>query len=138
MSLSSRLSRSCLAARVAPALAAALLTVPAGALPPAEDATGRLAAALAAPVRSIPMANRINGWEQLDNQHVVLRLDDHDYLITLKDQCPGLTWAQAVAVTMSNNTIWAGFDAITADGWQCPIERINPLARPARAPAPRG
>jgi hypothetical protein len=29
---------------------------------------------------------------------------------------------------MSNNTIWAGFDAIKADGLQCPIDRINKVS----------
>jgi hypothetical protein len=67
-------------------------------------------------VRSIPNADGIRGWSHLDNQRVLLNLDEkHTYLLTLKHQCHGLTWAQNVTVTMSNNTIWAGFDAIEAD-----------------------
>lgn len=81
-------------------------------------------------VRSIDAENGIAGWSTLDNQHVLLNLDAQDsYLLTLKHQCHGLAWAQNVTVTMSNNTIWAGFDAIQADGLACPIdsiEKINP------------
>ena len=102
-------------------------------LPPATDLGGHTATGerLLAPVRSIESADRISGWEQLDDQHVVLQLNAEDhYLITLKSRCLGLNWAQNVGVTMSNNTIWAGFDAITADGNQCEIELINPVGSP--------
>jgi len=83
------------------------------------------------PVSSIEAADRISGWEHLDDQHVVLRLSPQDeYLITLKSRCLGLNWGRNVGVTMSNNTIWAGFDAITVDGNQCEIETINPVELP--------
>jgi hypothetical protein len=102
-------------------------------LPPASKLAGHTVTGerLLAPVRSIESADRISGWEQLDEQHVVLQLNAEDhYLITLKSRCLGLNWAQNVGVTMSNNTIWAGFDAITADGNQCEIELINPVGSP--------
>jgi len=77
-------------------------------------------------VRSIPDANEISGWSHIDNQRVLVSLDaQSSYLLTLKHQCHGLAWAQNVTVTMSNNTIWAGFDSIKADGLACPIERIQ-------------
>jgi hypothetical protein len=80
------------------------------------------------PVPSIPTANRISAWEHLDDQHVMLRVGPApEYLITLKSRCPGLSWTRDVAVTMSNHTIWAGFDAIIVAGTQCEIETINPL-----------
>jgi hypothetical protein len=69
-------------------------------------------------------------WAPLDNQRVLVNLDEkNSYLLTLKHQCHGLAWAQNISVSMSNNTIWAGFDAIEADGRACPIdsiERIDP------------
>jgi len=90
-----------------------------------------LALPLRAPVRSIESANQISGWEQVDNQHVVLRFSPQDqYLLTLRNPCLGLNWGRNVGVTMSNNTIWAGFDAITVDGNQCEIETIHPLGTP--------
>jgi len=77
-------------------------------------------------VRSIPDADQIRDWTPLDNQRVIVNLNAADtYLLTLKQQCHGLGWAQNITVTMSNNTIWAGFDAISADGLQCPIDRIS-------------
>lgn len=77
-------------------------------------------------VRNIQGANDISGWSHIDNQHVVMHVDEKkSYLLTLKHQCHGLAWAQNVTVTMSNNTIWAGFDAIQADGLACPIHSIH-------------
>ncbi|MFV2091152.1 MAG: DUF6491 family protein [Pseudomonadales bacterium] len=80
-------------------------------------------------VRSIPDANEISNWAHIDNQRVLVNLNAQDsYLITLKYQCHGLSWAQNVSVTMSNNTIWAGFDAIKADGLACPIDSIQKMS----------
>ena len=77
-------------------------------------------------VRSIPDAQQISDWTTIDNQRVVINVNATDtYLLTLKQQCHGLGWAQNITVTMSNNTIWAGFDEIKADGLQCPIDRIS-------------
>ena len=77
-------------------------------------------------VRNIEAADGISGWEHIDNQHVLVSVDEQSaYLLTLKHQCHGLAWAQNVTVTMSNNTIWAGFDSIRADGLACPIHRIE-------------
>lgn len=79
-------------------------------------------------VLSIEAGNGISRWSQIDNQRVLVNLDEQSaYLLTLKHQCHGLAWAQNVAVTMSNNTIWAGFDAIKADGLDCPIDRIEKI-----------
>lgn len=77
-------------------------------------------------VQSIQGADAISGWEHIDNQRVLVSLDEKSsYLLTLKHQCHGLAWAQNVTVTMSDNTIWAGFDAIEADGLACPIDSIH-------------
>ena len=83
-------------------------------------------------VSSIPGADAITGWNQIDKQRVLVSFSEHDsYLLTLKHQCHGLAWAENVTITMSNNTVWAGFDAINADGEACPIdhiEKMNPKA----------
>ena len=79
-------------------------------------------------VRSIQDADSISGWSAIDNRRVLLNLDEQStYLLTLKHQCHGLAWAQNVTVTMSNNTIWAGFDTIKADGLACPIDTIEKM-----------
>jgi len=80
------------------------------------------------PVRSIENADAISSWSHIDNQRVLVSLDEKNtYLLTLKYQCHGLAWAQNVSVTMSNNTIWAGFDEIQADGLACPIHSIQKI-----------
>ncbi len=81
-------------------------------------------------VPSIPSANRISDWKPLDTRRVLVSLDSSErYLLTLRNVCPGLNYARSVGVTMSNNTIWAGFDAITTDSTVCEIERIDQLER---------
>ncbi|MCZ6854188.1 MAG: DUF6491 family protein [Gammaproteobacteria bacterium] len=103
-------------------------SLPSTALPPPEASIE--ASDLGEAVLSISSANRISDWEPIDAKHVVLSLSpDERYLLTLKRQCGGLGWAQHIGVTMSNNTIWAEFDAVTTDGLQCPIERINRVTR---------
>ena len=58
--------------------------------------------------------------------HVVVSVGDSDaYVLTLKVACHQLTYATNVGVSMAENTIWAGFDYVTADGWQCPIDTIR-------------
>ena len=79
-------------------------------------------------VQNIEASNGISGWEHIDNQRVLVNVDEKStYLLTLKHQCHGLAWAQNVTVSMSNNTIWAGFDSIRADGLACPIDRIEKI-----------
>ena len=87
-------------------------------------------------VQNIQGANDISGWSHIDNQHVVMHVNEkNSYLLTLKHQCHGLAWAQNVTVSMSNNTIWAGFDAVRADGLACPI-RLGARADARDAPRP--
>jgi len=79
-------------------------------------------------VQNIEAADGISDWEHIDNQRVLVNVDEKStYLLTLKHQCHGLAWAQNVTVSMTNNTIWAGFDEIQADGLTCPIHRIEKL-----------
>ena len=83
------------------------------------------------PVASIPYAHRISTWQPLDTSRVLISVDsDNRYLLTLRAMCPGLNYARNIGVTMSNNTIWAGFDAITTGAVQCEIERIDRLTLP--------
>jgi hypothetical protein len=108
-------------------LFAGFLTATAVALPPpAHDAQSLLRAG--EPVPSIGGADAIRSFEPLDNEHVMLGNDsDERYLVTLSRQCAALRWAQHVGVTASGNTIWAGFDTVTADGEHCQIREIRRL-----------
>lgn len=102
------------------------------ALPPAGPDPGSLMAS-GQPVASIPTADRAHGFQALDDAHVVLSVSGGEhYLLTLSEQCFGLRWARHVGVTASDNTIWAGFDALTADGEACPIQAIHLVPEPAR------
>jgi hypothetical protein len=108
-------------------LIGAFATAPAFALPPTEHPPGPMIDA-GEPVSSIPMANRIEGFRALDDAHVMVSLTDRQqYLMTLNRDCFGLRFARHVGVSTSDNTIWAGFDALTADGHSCPIRQIHRL-----------
>lgn len=76
-------------------------------------------------VSSIPTADAVQDFTLLDDAHVMLSTPTDQYLLTLNRQCVGLRWARHVGVTASGNTIWAGFDALTADGQACPIREIH-------------
>ncbi len=107
-----------------------LLGLPAAALPPAEADPVALMAA-GQPVSSIPAAGRVTDFQTLDDAHVVLSTGaETRYLLTLGQDCVGLRWARHVGVTASDDTIWAGFDALTADGEACPIQAIHRVAEP--------
>jgi hypothetical protein len=127
MNISARVGRKILA-RSGLCLLAGLVAASAVALPPVQDPAELVRAG--EPVTSIRTANGIAGFQPLDDEHVMLSLtDDHHYLLTLNRECFGLRWARHVGITVSDNTIWAGFDALTADGAACPIREIH-LVRP--------
>jgi len=104
-----------------------LTAAPALALPPPGHDTQQLFGA-GEPVTSIPTADSIRGFEPLDNEHVMVSLADRQqYLMTLNRQCVGLRWAEHIGVSTADNTIWAGFDRLTADGQSCQIREIHRL-----------
>jgi hypothetical protein len=108
---------------------AAFVMSPATALPPAQPDPSVLQQ-LGEPVASIPTADAVRDFELLDEAHVMLSTGAEErYLLTLDRDCFGLRWARHVGVTASDNTIWAGFDALTADGEACSIREIH-LVRP--------
>lgn len=106
--------------------ALAVFLVPSAlALPPVQpDSAARQL--LGEPVTNIPTADEVRDFELLDAAHVMLSKDEEQrYLLTLDRECFGLRWARHVGVTTSDNTIWAGFDALTADGEACSILEIH-------------
>lgn len=111
------------------AILLAFLSLPVAALPPSSPDAAVLART-GEPVTSIPTASDVNGFEPLDDEHVMLTSGDKHYLLTLNRECYGLRWAKHVGVTASDDTIWAGFDALTADGQSCPIRAIHLVRDP--------
>ena len=88
------------------------------------------------PVFSIPFANEITRFERIDNQHLLVSVDPkRTYLLELKEQCHRLSFARHIGVSMANNTIWAGFDYVTADGSQCTIDSIQRVSSEVFRPA---
>lgn len=107
------------------AVLAACVCTPLAALPPAEIDPAALVRA-GDPVTNIPAADSVSDFVPLDEEHVMLSTgSDKRYVLTLDRQCFGLRWARHVEVTTSDNTIWAGFDALTADGEACAIRTIH-------------
>jgi hypothetical protein len=113
---------------------AALTVPPVAALPPADPDPAALVRA-GQPVTSIPTADGVRDFQPLDEEHVMLSTSSERYLLTLNRGCFGLRWARHVGVTASDNTIWAGFDALTADGEACPIREIHLLTDPRAPPS---
>jgi len=106
-------------------LVGALVAGPAIALPPVHPDPQLLTTA-GEPVNNIPTASSIQNFKPLDNAHVMVSMaSNQQYLMTLSKQCVGLRWARHIGVTMSDNTIWAGFDNLTADGQRCEIREIH-------------
>ncbi len=90
------------------------------------DASGFLRNAVA--VKQIPAARSAADFSALDLSHVLISTEGANrYVLTLSRQCPELRWAKHVGVTASGNSIWAGFDALTADGHTCQITEIHRL-----------
>lgn len=102
------------------------LSAPLAALPPSLPDPAE-AVRTGVPVASIPAADGVSDYQPLDGEHVMLESGDSRYVLTLNRECVGLRWARHVGVTVSDNGIWAGFDALTADGQACPIREIHRL-----------
>ncbi|XOV84830.1 MAG: DUF6491 family protein [bacterium] len=67
-------------------------------------------------------------WEVLDYQHVVVTLNEKQrYLLTLTHMCPKLAVTAKLGISSSGDTVYAGFDYITADGERCLIKDIARL-----------
>ena len=82
------------------------------------------------PVKKIQRASDIVNWQALDRRHLIVTLNSNrDYLLTLRNTCVNLHSAARLGVSSSNNTIYAGFDYITADGQRCSIQQINRLSQ---------
>ncbi len=82
------------------------------------------------PVNKIPHASQIHSWHAVDKRHLILSVSSkQNYLVTLRRDCHALNFATNVGVSTSNNTIYAGFDHITADGNQCAIQKINKISK---------
>lgn len=82
------------------------------------------------PVKKIPYANQIDGWHALDKRRLIVSTSPaKNYLVTLRASCHALRLGSKLGISSSNNTVYAGFDYITADGQRCAIQRINKISK---------
>ena len=83
---------------------------------------------MGAPVDKIAWVSNITTWQAVDSRRLVVSLNaKENYLVTLNKDCRALPSASHLGVSASNNTVYAGFDYITADGERCQIKTINQL-----------
>lgn len=81
-------------------------------------------------VDSIRGIETLTDWNTLDTRNLTLRVNHAEhYLLTLQEHCTYLRGARLVGVSMTNQEIWADFDHVAADGYECRIDRITRLGR---------
>jgi len=81
-------------------------------------------------VDSIRGIESLTNWTTLDTQHLTLVVNNADhYLLRLQNRCEHLRGAQLVGISMTNQEIWADYDHVAADGYECRIDRITRLSR---------
>lgn len=77
-------------------------------------------------VNKIPVASQIHSWKVIDQSRVIIAHNEAGgYLLTLRHVCHELPFTRHLGVSSSNDTIYAGFDYITAGSQQCPIQGIT-------------
>lgn len=84
-------------------------------------------------VGKIRFADQIDRWTIIDDHRMVFSVGRKaNYLVTFGSPCHGLRFAFNVGVSSSNNTVYAGFDRVIADGMSCRIETISRVEQPRR------
>ena len=80
-------------------------------------------------VENIKGVETLSDWTTLTSKHLTLQVNNSQrYLLTLQDSCQQLRGARRVAVSMTNQEIWADFDYVAADGHECRINQITRLS----------
>ena len=81
------------------------------------------------PVKKIPFASQISDWTVIDKSTLIVsRSAAKTYLVNLRRECYQLGFSDKVGFSSSNNTIYAGFDYVTAGTQRCAIQSINQLS----------
>lgn len=85
------------------------------------------------PVTKIPFASQIHQWSVIDKATLIVTEGaSNSYLVNLRGACHQLGFSETVGFSSSNNTIYAGFDYVTAGTQRCAIQsikRISPAER---------
>ena len=98
-------------------------------MPPADSSSAeQTSLPLGAQVDKLTLSVGFPTWRALDERHLLLsQKSSGDFLVTLAHTCVMLPTATTLGVSASNQTVYAGFDYITADGEQCAIQSISRL-----------
>lgn len=86
------------------------------------------------PVKKIPYASQIDDWQVLDKTRLIVSGPTSKfYLVQLQRQCYPLGSTHTVGISSSNNTVYAGFDYVTAGSQRCAIRSINEISPAQKA-----
>jgi hypothetical protein len=117
--------------RAACLLAVAALVTACSSIPLAQrDAAerARFEAYAGKPVDHLTWLTEYNGWEPISPDQLVLWTDiNQAYLITVFKPCTDLMFVRHIGLHPTADTIYAHFDSVHADRWNCVIKTIQPV-----------
>ncbi len=109
---------------------AALLLTACGDIPPRMDDQSQLDRYLqyaGAPIERLTYPGRYSGWHALTDDKLVLWTGINEaYLLTLRQPCTGLQFAERIGVTSTGNTL-CHLESVRFDHQRCPIDEIRPI-----------
>ena len=115
-------------------LAATLILASCSGIPLAQRQTARLhryEAYAGKPVKQITWVNGYRRWSAIGADKLLVWTNiNQPYLVTVFRPCTNLLFAHGIGVTSTIDTTQARFDFVTADGWRCMIETIQPIDYP--------
>ncbi|MGH8295799.1 MAG: DUF6491 family protein [Steroidobacteraceae bacterium] len=80
------------------------------------------------PVDHFTWLTRYDGWEPISSDQLVVWTDiNRAYLITVFKPCTDLMFARRISLTPTADTIYAHFDSVHVEGWNCVIKTIQPV-----------
>lgn len=80
------------------------------------------------PVDHLTWLTDYDGWEPISRDQLVLWTDiNQAYLITVFRPCTDLMFAQRIALHPTASTLYAHFDSVHVEGWNCIIKTIQPV-----------
>jgi hypothetical protein len=81
-----------------------------------------------APVDSFTYLGRIDGWQALGRDRLLVRTGVNDaYLLTVAPPCTDLPFATAIGLTSTGHTVSSRFDSVRVGGDRCQITEIRPV-----------
>jgi hypothetical protein len=80
------------------------------------------------PVDHFTWLTHYEGWEPISKNQLVVWTDiDQAYLLTVFQPCTDLMFARRIGLSSTADTVYAHFDSVSAEGWRCIIDTIQPV-----------